>query len=145
MQDLFARLWEDRDQLQISSSLKAYLFTATKNRSLNHLQQEKRHTELQQLFVEQVEFSPAEEPEDDTHLLQRRIREAIEALPPKCREVFELSRFEGMTYQEIADEMGIARKTVENQMGKALGLLREQLAAYLLCLLLLAMAWAGMN
>lgn len=143
VQDVFARLWRLRTQLNISTSLRAYLFTATKNLSLNHLQQEKRHFELQQLFVEQVEFSAPEEPEDDTRLLELRIREAIETLPPKCKEVFELSRFEGMTYQEIADEMGIAKKTVENQMGKALSLLREQLAAYLLSLALFVMALLG--
>ncbi len=141
VQDVFADLWRRRKQLQITTSLKSYLYTATKNRSLNHIQKEKRHSELQQTFVEQVAFTEPTEPEEETDELQGRIKTAIESLPPKCREVFELSRFEGMTYQEIADEMGIAKKTVENQMGKALGLLRTSLAAYLLRSCLLAMMY----
>lgn len=141
VQDVFADLWRRRKQLQITTSLKSYLYTATKNRSLNHIQKEKRHSELQQTFVEQGAFTEPAEPEEETDELQGRIKTAIESLPPKCREVFELSRFEGMTYQEIADEMGIAKKTVENQMGKALGLLRTSLAAYLLRSFLLAMMW----
>jgi len=69
--------------------------------------------------------------------LEIRIREAIDALPMERRRVFVMSRYDGMTYQQIAEKLGISVKTVENQMGKALKFLREELAEYLPFLLLL--------
>ena len=70
--------------------------------------------------------------------LQETIKKAIEKLPPKCREIFELNRFEGKRYKEIAEQLNISLKTVENQMGKALKVMREELKE-LLPLLLIAL------
>jgi RNA polymerase sigma-70 factor (ECF subfamily) len=63
--------------------------------------------------------------------LEEKIRDAMNALPQQCRTIFQLSRFEGLKYQEIADQLGISIKTVENQMGKALKQLRVKLIDYL--------------
>jgi RNA polymerase sigma-70 factor (ECF subfamily) len=63
--------------------------------------------------------------------LSEQIHKVVDSLPPRCRAVFQLSRFEELSYQEIADEMGISIKTVEHQMGKALRVLREQLKIFL--------------
>ena len=67
--------------------------------------------------------------------LEEKIRGAIDSLPEKCREIFELNRFEGLKYSEIANKLDISVKTVENQMSKALKILREQLAKYMTILL----------
>jgi RNA polymerase sigma-70 factor (ECF subfamily) len=75
--------------------------------------------------------------------LEERIAEVIAGLPEKCREVFELNRFGGLKYSEIADQLGISVKTVENQMSKALKILRERLAHYLS--LLVWILWNGIN
>ena len=71
----------------------------------------------------------------ETLELEERIRGAISSLPERCRLIFELSRFEGLKYAEIASKLDISVKTVENQMMKALKILREQLAKYLTILL----------
>jgi RNA polymerase sigma-70 factor (ECF subfamily) len=63
--------------------------------------------------------------------LKERIHTALNELPEQCRTIFQMSRFEGLKYQEIADEMGLSVKTVENQMGKALKLMRIKLVEFL--------------
>ena len=71
---------------------------------------------------------------EDTYLdneLEDKIKTAINTLPPKCRMVFQLSRYEELSYKEIAEKMEISVKTVENQMGKALRVLRAQMKGYL--------------
>jgi RNA polymerase sigma-70 factor (ECF subfamily) len=138
VQQVFINLWEKRSELDLSSSLKSYLFTSVHHRSLNVIRGRKK-------------FSSAEVPEVagewdvsaqiESMELEGKIREAIDALPEKCRKIFELSRFEGLKYGEIAGQLGISIKTVENQMSKALKILREQVGKYLtllLCLLLFA-------
>lgn len=129
---VFINLWEKRKELDLSTSLKSYLFTAVHNRSLNVIRDRKK-------------FSSAEVPEVagewdvsaqiESMELEGKIREAIDSLPEKCREIFELSRFEGLKYGEIARQLDISIKTVENQMSKALKILREQLGKYLTLLL----------
>lgn len=73
--------------------------------------------------------------------LQKRIKNAVEELPPQCQRVFRLSREEGLKYHEIADELGISKKTVEVHMGKALKMLRESLGDYLTIFLPLIFFW----
>ena len=68
--------------------------------------------------------------------LKEKIQAAMNELPEQCRTIFQMSRFEGLKYQEIADEMGLSVKTVENQMGKALKLMRVKLVEFLPLLLL---------
>ncbi len=131
VQEVFYKLWNQRDSLQINTSLKAYLYTVSKNLSLNEIQKKKRHAELNQVYTEKQEQQDPGMSEDEASVWEERIREVVESLPPRCREVFELSRFEGLTYQEIAEELHISPKTVENQMGKALSVLREKLAPFL--------------
>ena len=129
-QEVFLRFWEKRNQLEISSSLEGYLRRMAVNEALAYLRRRK-------YFEEEITPStPAETlPSGEEHLLhselESNIRSAIDTLPPKCKTVFQLSRFEELTYQEIADHMGISIKTVENQMGKALKIIREKLSGYL--------------
>lgn len=131
VQEVFVKLWNKRDQISIQTSLKSYLYTATKNLCLNYIQKQKRDIELNQVYLEKQELAEQDPEAKSAEVLQQKIQEALETLPPKCREVFTLSRYEGLTYQEIADTMGISPKTVENQMGKALSLMRKSLSPFL--------------
>lgn len=135
VQDTFTNLWGKAASIEIRTTVKSYLFGAIRNACLNHLKHEKvkqAHAEYEQLRVrnEQTDFMELDE-------LQAHINRAMARLPEKCRQVFEMSRFEEKKYQEIADELGISIKTVENQMGKALKTMREELGQYLPVLLMM--------
>lgn len=125
VQEIFIRVWEQRRDLIGSDQLKFYLFSATRNNCLTQLKKNKKnlHVELTD------EDSPDEisirlEPADIKLEPKALIAKAMEQLPPKCREVFLLSRLSNQTYQQIAESLGISVKTVENQMGKAIKILR---------------------
>lgn len=126
VQDLFFRLWSDREKVNITGSVKAYLFTSVRNRSLNAVKAGPRVRSL----IEEVDGSVQEEERSEDEHSERiaRVRSAIESLPEERRKVFKLSRYEGLKYHEIAERLDISVKTVENQMGKALKTLRKELA-----------------
>ena len=112
-------------------SAQAYLFQATRNRVLNHL----RHLRIEQRTEPELRGEGSSTPPADAALVQEElstaVQLAVQALPDRCREVFELSRVHGLKYAEIARTLGISVKTVEAQMGKALRTLRERLASWL--------------
>ena len=143
-QEVFVRMWNKRTELVITTSLKAYLYTAAKNLALNEIQKSQRHAELNQVFLQKIEQEDVVEREAEAALWQERIEDALQELPPRCREVFVLSKFEGMSYQEIAEVMQISPKTVENQMGKALSMLRKSLAPFLEMTVLSWLIWRWM-
>lgn len=126
VQDLFFRLWLDREKLTINTSIKAYLYTSVRNRCLNAVKAQSRI----RVYDEQVDDRMQEQEHDEDEHTERiaRVQAAIEMLPEERRKVFKLSRYEGLKYREIAERLGISVKTVENQMGKALSTLREELA-----------------
>lgn len=131
VQKVFIRLWEKRAQIDPDQGVVSYLFTAVKNRALNHLRDSKKYrSEL--LDIECAEMDVAFEVD---HLavdeLKRKIAEALESLPEKCRLVFEMSRFEDMKYRDIAESLAISPKTVEAHMSKAIRKLRLHLKSYL--------------
>ena len=141
VQTVFLKLWEKRENLKITISLKAYLYKAVYHGSINHLKHEKvrmKHSE-QHLYTSRqdapVESMAFREERDEQ--LSHRLKHALNQLPEKCRLVFYLSRFEELKYQEIANRLGISVKTVEAHMGKALKTLRMQLAEFMPVLLML--------
>jgi RNA polymerase sigma-70 factor (ECF subfamily) len=132
VQATFLSVWEKRQSLTIKTSPKSYLYAMVRNACLNVI----KHEKIKQKYAgeELALASPGYESVSHTvtsNELETRIQVAIETLPEQCRLVFKLSRFEELKYQEIADQLNISIKTVENHMGKALKLMREQLKDYL--------------
>ncbi len=132
VQQVFINLWEKRDEIDLSTSLKSYLFTSVNNRSLNVIRDRKKFSSEE---VPEVAGGWDVSAQIESMELEEKIREVIASLPEKCREIFEMNRFEGLKYGEIAAQLDISVKTVENQISKALRILREQLGKYLTILL----------
>jgi len=138
VQATFLNIWEKKGSLQIESSLKSYLYRAVRNACLNaikHVKIKQRHAE-ESLAVSEKAYESVTQTVISEELDQK-IGEAMMALPQQCRLIFQLSRFEELKYAEIAAQLNISIKTVENQMGKALKIMREQLKEYLPILLIL--------
>jgi len=131
VQDVMLELWRRHESLTVEESLRAYLYRATRNRALNHL----RHEKVKREAEPYVTGEPAALPSAPLRLVEEEIdeavRQAVAALPERCREVFELSRVHGLKYSEIARTLGISVKGVEAQMGRALRELRLRLAPWL--------------
>lgn len=143
VQNVFCRIWEKRYQLKTDGSLKAYLYRAVHNESLNYLKHQKVKASFGVYYAGQLQQDEEENASRKlmTAELQQRIDNAISELPQQCRIIFQLSRFELLKYQQIADHMGLSVKTVENQMGKALRMMREKLAEFLPIILIILMQW----
>lgn len=131
-QEVFVELWRKRVELDIRISLRAYLRRAALNKALNHLKTSKR-------FLldapERLANTADDSARDIRHKLEQEniesaLHAAIETLPEKCRLVFSLSRFEQLSHREIAEQLGISIKTIENQITKAMKMLREALVRH---------------
>lgn len=131
VQDVFVKFWSKRENMNIIHSVKSYLYRATINTSLNYLESNKKIIRLKDTEHSSESLTINSGEELSHKELKNKIDEAIDQLPPKCKVIFVLSRNEGMKYQQIADHLGISVKTVENQMGKALKMLRERLKPFL--------------
>ncbi len=105
--------------------MKSYLFRAVKNKAVEKLRQKKSYEQMIQHFSE---LSAEEDQRAERLMKMERINSSLRHLPPKCRQVFTMHKFNGLTYAEIAEELDISIKTVENHMLKAIKLLREHLA-----------------
>ena len=125
VQDIFMRIWEKKQDLIGKPGLQYYLYTAVRNNCLTFLEKQRKNSSVPLLaedIPDEVTERPGERvPETDFAAL---LKNAFELLPPKCREVFALSRLNGLSYQQISEVLGISIKTVENQIGKALKILR---------------------
>ena len=137
VQDLFARLWERRDSLEFPRNVQAYLYGATRNRAINHLRNRRVETTFLQraLRIGQARATaprpvPPEE-ELNAQALAEAVERAVAELPPRCREVFTLTRDQHLSYAEVAGVLHISPKTVEIHMGRALAILRDRLQPWL--------------
>lgn len=131
-QDTFFKFWEKRATINIQTSLKAYLRRMAVNEALYYIRKNKKFQKDAE--VEPGDLGVATETVEQTLLhqeLEEKIAAAVQTLPPRCQEVFRLSRFEDLSYKEIAAKLEISIKTVENQMGKALKILRAALRDYI--------------
>jgi RNA polymerase sigma-70 factor, ECF subfamily len=137
--DTFLKIWENRGTIQITTSVKAYLFHAVCNNSLNHLRKLKKEEILDEYFLEtaseNIGFASVSEEIDERSLtmesINEKIEEAVRLLPEQQQKVFRLKRFEGKKNREVAEIMGLSIKTVEMHLSKATLNLRQKLQDYL--------------
>jgi RNA polymerase sigma-70 factor (ECF subfamily) len=131
VQDLFVHLFEIRDSLIITTSLKSYLFRSVRNRCLNHLKQiQGQERNLENFKPQEASGSDSEEKIMETEL-EYRIYNIVSQLPEQCRKIFLMSRVEGKRNREIAQTLNLSIRTVETQISKALKILRNYLQDYL--------------
>ncbi|MGB3852499.1 MAG: RNA polymerase sigma-70 factor [Tunicatimonas sp.] len=128
VQEVFIKLYQKRDTLMITQSLKSYLFRAVYHTCLNTLNQNRRRQEHHQHAAEQQPTADFTDNLVEAESLQQ-IYQAVDALPEQCRRIFVMNRFEGVDNQAIADRLGLSKRTVETQISKALRLLRKTLLA----------------
>ncbi|MGH1363332.1 MAG: RNA polymerase sigma factor [Calditrichia bacterium] len=123
VQDVFLRIWSNRANLDEQKEIKSYLYRIANNLAIDHLRKKiVRNKETIDEASADVAFYP-----DDWFDFEEHIQQALNKLPPGQRNVFYLSRFEGLKYQEIAQALNISSKTVENQISSALKKLRHDL------------------
>jgi RNA polymerase sigma-70 factor, ECF subfamily len=129
VQDLFFRLWQNKEKLNIESSLNGYLFRSVHNSCLHHIE----HLKVVSRHAREAALEPETGTEDPAEMLQyselqAKIARILERLPERCGKIFCMNRFEGMKYSEIAEKLSVSVKTVEANMGKALKEFRKALA-----------------
>jgi RNA polymerase sigma-70 factor (family 1) len=128
VQDLFFRLWQDKEKIEIESSLNGYLFRAVHNRCLHWIE----HSRVVEKHAQEMAYKQTENYENPLEIiqykeLQSKIAKILARLPERCGKIFCMNRFEGLKYAEIADILSVSVKTVEANMGKALKEFRKAL------------------
>lgn len=131
VQDFFVNFWEKREQLKIETSVKNYLFRAVKNSCINYLQHNRIKLRHMENVLLKVENSISDDESYSEIDLLKKIEESINSLPEKRREIFRLSRQEGLKYHEIAKKLNVSIKTVETHMSLAIKSLRDKLKNYI--------------
>jgi len=132
VQDFFVTVWLEAPRMQVATSLKSYLFAGVKNRCLDF----RKHHKVTEKYKAFILFNAENEDNSFEHYFaESELRQAIEKsmtkLPPRCREIFELSRLNNLSNQEISDKLGISKRTVELQISNSLKILREELVEFL--------------
>lgn len=125
VQDVFMKVWQNRETLNIDQSFKAFIFTIARNQAFNFLNKAANEAILKEaIFYESQkshDYGDYSIREEDCKKLRK---EAMKQLPPKRKQIFKMSRKKGMSYEEISQELGISINTVRNQMSKALESMR---------------------
>ena len=134
-QQVFVNLYEKREKIEIRTSLKNYLFQAVRNASLNWLKQQRVKARHNEFILQNTETSSLSDPAEVSELSQTLSR-LINELPPRCRRIFIMNRFEGKKNREIAAELNLSIRTVETQISKALKQLRAKIPKELIGILL---------
>ena len=130
-QEVMLELWRRRETLRVEQTFHAYLLRSTRNRALNQVRHQRVVAREAAIAAIDSPSAPSVEEEMLGTELEQAVRAAIDALPEKCREVFQLSREHGLRYAEIASTLEISVKTVEKRMGQALAELRDRLEQWL--------------
>jgi RNA polymerase sigma-70 factor (ECF subfamily) len=130
VQDVFYNIWKNRDVFRVSTSLKSYLYRSVFNNSMMYLRKSKREVRMDKNTYELSDFAPGPVEEFEGNEVSDLINNTLENLPERTREIFQLSRFDGLKYKEIANRLSISVKTVEANMGKALRALKTSLDEY---------------
>jgi len=129
VQEVFIALWEKRHSLEISHSIRSFLYTSVKNKALNYVRDNNTRTIHEAAFANEQtqEFAP-ENNSCEYQQLEESVEKAIAELPEQCKRIYIMSRYENLTYKQIANQLEISPKTVENQLGIALKKLRTTIS-----------------
>ena len=142
VQDVFVKLYEQKDRLQFHSSLKAFIYQSVRNKCIDLIRstktRERHHVEIK--AGAEIEGLNSEELMMQSEL-EEKIYLSISQLPDQCQLIFKMNRFEGKKNQEIADELNISKRTVETQISKALKILREEIYPYLKSIIIAMSLW----
>lgn len=145
VQDVFMKVWIKRESLNPNLSFRSYIFTITRNMNIKFLKKASNNLKLrEELFYRSQKSSNPTELMLAEAEMEKLKQQALDQLPPKRRQIFELSRNEGLSYEAISEELGISPHTVRNHMSKALETLRKILSEHIdlsLALLLLSLEW----
>lgn len=137
VQDLFFHLWETKELIPPDASIRPYLFKSVQNRCFNLLKHYKIREKHREDVLNEFDENIADNEYVEDMFLKEKLFQAIEKLPTERKKVFLMNRFEEMKYKEIAEKLNISVKTVENQIGKAMQFLREELKGHLPLVLLI--------
>ncbi|NDV57223.1 RNA polymerase sigma-70 factor [Bacteroides sp. 519] len=133
VQDVFYKIWKERENIQILHSIKSYLYGAVRNQSLQYCE----HQEVKERYKQKVLLANVEAHEDNPEEqflikeLEEIINKTLKQLPPRRQQIFKLHRFEGKKYKEIADELSLSVKTIEAEMTKTYQALRKEIEKYI--------------
>jgi RNA polymerase sigma-70 factor (ECF subfamily) len=131
VQDLFVKLWTNRERVTFNSSFESYMLRAVRNSAITYINKERAHTDVNTRIY--TDESDANDPSEtlQSNNLEASYQKILATMPEKRREVFLASRFDGLKYSEIAEKMSLSQKTVEAHMSAAIKQLREGLKEYL--------------
>ncbi|MCR8668938.1 RNA polymerase sigma-70 factor [Aestuariibaculum sp. M13] len=124
-QQVFINLWINRESIIINKSVKGYLFSAAYTTYINDYRKTRRRLDLLENFKSEITAQHLSENKDDLEQKVKRLKKLIETLPPICKKVLELNKFEGLKYEEIATKLNISKKTVESHMRVAFKKIRD--------------------
>lgn len=127
VQNVFIKTWEKREILKVNLSIKGFLYRAVHNEFINQYRSDKSVMALEKLYMDTLIQFEKESESESMEKIMTMVMSAINELPPKCQQVFVLSKKEGLDNIEIAEHLKISRKTVENQITKAFAILRRKL------------------
>ena len=131
VQFTFMKYWENHEKITIQTSVKSYLFQSAKNNTIDYIRKEKNIRKLKETTSQQLKLAEDEvDLDDDAFILRQRILNAMKSLKPKCEEIFRLHKFEGLTYQEISDHLSISKRSVEDNVARAMLILKDELKQY---------------
>lgn len=131
VQDLFVKLWSNREKISFNTSFESYMLTSVRNSALTYINKERSHAEVNlRIYSEESDNTDPSETLQSNNL-EESYRKILKDMPEKRREVFLASRYDGLKYSEIAEKLGISQKTVEAQMSAAIKQLKDGLKAYL--------------
>ena len=138
VQDIFTNLWRRREHLEVRTTFAAYIQTAMKYAILDHI----RSLKVKDKYVESIKNTQTDSDNATIeliayHELDHFLEQEISKLPEKCQQIFRLSRVDQLSTREIAEQLHISPKTVENQISKALKVLRSSIQEFTTCLLLI--------
>jgi RNA polymerase sigma-70 factor (ECF subfamily) len=127
--ELFVQLWIKRADIMKINDLRVYLYTATKNASLNYISKKAKQIEVEPYENLQVQMTDVVSPEQImiTKEMLQKIKEAVDSLPPRCKLLFKFVREDGLSYSEVAEILGLSVKTIDAQMVIAVARIRGKL------------------